>query len=63
MFVQHIFLGAQYAAFLSGEDSREMNKMVIDELCLTRGYELLRGRVGLMRSELLSIKKKKKIEV
>lgn len=37
MFVQHIFLGAQYAAFLGGEDSREMNKIVINELCPTGG--------------------------
>ena len=57
LFVQHIFLRAQYAAILDGEDSREMNETVISEPCPTRGYELLRRRVELMRSELLSIKK------
>lgn len=38
----------------------KMNQLVSENICPNRVYELLRGRIGLMRSVLLSIKKKRR---
>lgn len=49
--------------FLVGEVSMKMNQLSSESICPNRVYELLRGRIGLMKSGLLSIKKEREREI